>query len=103
MTDEFGFMIWVLSLLGFIVLGDFVVRRPSTISDKFSSETTGSIETKLHIEPPRLAGMKYFSHCTVHMTNKPPRSYVVKTFNFFFRTNWVCSLGYRSTIKTGFV
>ena len=28
------------------------VRRPSTISNDFSSETTGPIATKFHIQPP---------------------------------------------------
>ena len=34
------------------------VRRPSTISNDFSSETTGPIATKFHIQPPGPLGKK---------------------------------------------
>ena len=34
------------------------VVRPSTISNDFSSETTGSIATKFHIKPPGPLGKK---------------------------------------------
>ena len=45
------------------------VRRPSTISNDFSSETTGPIATKFHIQPPGPLGKKSCSNCLGHMTN----------------------------------
>ena len=52
-----------------IVLAGFVVRRPSTISDDFSSETTGPIATKFHMQPPGPLGKKSYSNGLGHMTN----------------------------------
>ena len=46
-----------------------VVRRPSTISNDFSSETTGPIATKFHIQPPGPLGKKSCSNGLGHMTN----------------------------------
>ena len=46
-----------------------VVRRPSTISNDFSSETTGPIATKFHIQPPGPLGKKSCSNGMGHMTN----------------------------------
>ena len=46
-----------------------VVRRPSTISNNFSSETTGPIITKFRIEPPEVGGKKTCSNDVGHMTN----------------------------------
>ena len=48
------------------------VRRPSTISNDFSSETTGPtgpIATKFHIQPPGPLGKKSCSNGLGHMTN----------------------------------
>ena len=45
------------------------VRRPSTISNDFSSETTGPIATKFHIQPPGPLGKKSCSNGMGHMTN----------------------------------
>ena len=45
------------------------VRRPSTISNDFSSETTGPIATKFHIQPPEPLGKKNYSNELSHMTN----------------------------------
>ena len=45
------------------------VRRPSTISNDFSSETTGPIATKFHIQPPGPLGKKSYSNGLSHMTN----------------------------------
>ena len=45
------------------------VRRPSTISNDFSSETAGPIVTKFHIEPPGTLGTKSCSNGPGHMTN----------------------------------
>ena len=45
------------------------VRRPSTISNDFSSETTGPIATKFHIQPPGPLGKKNCSNGLGHMTN----------------------------------
>ena len=45
------------------------VHRTSTISNDFSSETTGSIATKFHIQPPGPIGKKNCSNGLGHMTN----------------------------------
>ena len=45
------------------------VVRPSTISNDFSSETTGPIATKFHIQPPGSLGKKSCSNGLGHMTN----------------------------------
>ena len=45
------------------------VRRPSTIANDFSSETTGPIATKFHIQPPGPLGKKTCSNDLSHMTN----------------------------------
>ena len=45
------------------------VRHPSTISNDFSSETTGPIATKFHIQPTRPLGKKSCSNGLGHMTN----------------------------------
>ena len=45
------------------------VVRPSTISNDFSSETTGPIAIKCHIQPPGPLGKKSCSNCLGHMTN----------------------------------
>ena len=43
--------------------------RPFTISNDFSSETTGPIATKFHIQPPGPLGKKNCSNGLGHMTN----------------------------------
>ena len=40
----------------------------STFSNVFSSETTGPIEAKLYMEPPKDGGTKVFSNGPGHMT-----------------------------------
>ena len=45
-----------------------VRRRPSTISNIFSSETTGPIKFKFHMETPQDAGTKVCSNGPGHMT-----------------------------------
>ena len=45
------------------------VCRPSTISNDFSSETTGPIATKFHIQPSGPLGKKGCSNGVGHMTN----------------------------------
>ena len=45
------------------------VRCPSTISNDFSSETTGPIATKFHIQPPGPLRKKSCSNGLGHMTN----------------------------------
>ena len=47
------------------------VVRPSTISNNFSSETTGSIAIKFHIQPSKPLGKKNCSNDLGHMTNMP--------------------------------
>ena len=43
-------------------------RRPSTISNIFSSETTWQIKAKLHVEHPLEGGMKVCINDPGHMT-----------------------------------
>ena len=45
------------------------VNCPSTILNNFSSETTGRIATKFHIQPPGPVGKKRCSNGLGHMTN----------------------------------
>ena len=45
------------------------VRRPSTISNDFSSETTGPIATKFRIQPPGPLGKKSCPNGLGHMTH----------------------------------
>ena len=45
-----------------------VRRRPFTISKIFSSETTGSIKAKLHVEHPQEGGTKVNINDPGHMT-----------------------------------
>ena len=45
------------------------VVRPSTISNDFTSVTTGPIATKCHIQPPGTLGNKSCSNGLGHMTN----------------------------------
>ena len=45
------------------------IRRPSTISNDFSSETTGPIATNFYIQPPGPLGKKSCSNDLGHMTN----------------------------------
>ena len=45
-----------------------VRRRPSTISNVFSSETTWPIEAKLHVQPPWQEGKKVYINSPGHMT-----------------------------------
>ena len=60
----------VLFFLQFLTFQDSKsVRRPSTISNDFSSETTGLIATKFHIQPPGPLGKKSCSNGLGHMTN----------------------------------
>ena len=44
------------------------VVHPSTISNDFSSETTGPIATKFHIQPPGPLGKKSYSNGLDHIT-----------------------------------
>ena len=43
-------------------------RRPSTISEIFSSETTGPIKARLHVEHPLEWGTKFYINDPGHMT-----------------------------------
>ena len=46
----------------------YVVRRPSTISNIFSSETTWPIKAKFYVEPPWEGGTKVYINGPGHMT-----------------------------------
>ena len=70
------------------VVGCPSVRRPSTILNDFSSETTGPIVTKFHKQPPGPLGMKRCSNSLDHMTKMAAMSIYSKTLKIFFsRTN----------------
>ena len=45
-----------------------VLRRPSTFLKDFSSETTGPISIKLHMQPPGIGGKKVYIFGPGHMT-----------------------------------
>ena len=45
-----------------------VVRRPSIISNVFSSETTWPIEAKCYVQPPWQGGKKVYMDVSGHMT-----------------------------------
>ena len=51
----------------------------STFSNIFSSETTGPIEAKFHIEPPWEGGMKFCSNRLGYMTKMATMPIMVKT------------------------
>ena len=57
-----------------------LVHRPATISNIFSSETTGQIKFKFHTETPYDAGTKVFSNGPGHMTELAATPYMVKPF-----------------------
>ena len=61
-----------------IVYAGSVVRRPSTISNDFSSETSGPIVTKFHMQPLGPLGMKSCSNGLGHMTKMAAMSMYVK-------------------------
>ena len=69
-------------------MGSPSVRRPSTISNDFSPETTGPIATKLHIQPPGPLGKKNCSNGLGHMTNMATMPLYGKNLKkiFFSRT-----------------
>ena len=46
----------------------FVVVRPSTISNVFSSETAWPIKAKFYVEPPKEGGTKVYINGPGHMT-----------------------------------
>ena len=83
------------------------VRRPSTISNDFSSETTGSIATKFHIQPPGPLGKKNCSNGLGHMTNMAAMPIYGKNLKKSsspepvdrWPWNLVCSIMYGSTTK----
>ena len=83
------------------------VRRPSTISNDFSSETTGPIATKFHIQPPGLLGKKSCSNGLGHMTNMAAMPIYGKNLKKSsspepldrWPWNLVCSIVYGSTTK----
>ena len=66
----------------------------STLSNIFSSETTGPIEAKFHMEPPWDGGTKVCSNGPGHMTKMAAMPIYGKNLkkNFFFRTKWPMTL-----------
>ena len=70
------------------------VVRPSTFSN-ISSETTGPIELKFHMETPQDAGTKVCSNGSGHMTKMAATPiYVKNPFKIFFpRTRRLMTLG----------
>ena len=55
-------------LMGELIVYQSSGVRPSTISNIFSSETSGPIELKFHMETPKDAGTKVCSNGPGHMT-----------------------------------
>ena len=94
-----------------IVWAGSVVRRPSvrpsTISNDFSSETTGPIATKFHIQPSGALGKKSYSNDIGHMTNMAAMPIYNKNLKKSsspepidqWPWNLVCSILYGSTTK----
>ena len=76
-----------------------VVHRPSvlpsTFSKIFSSETTGPIELKFHMETPKDGGTKVCSNGPGHMTKMVTMPIYGKNHLkiFFSRTRWPMTLG----------
>ena len=70
------------------------VHRLSTISNDFSSETTGPIDTKFHIQPPGPLGKKNCSNGLGHMTNMAAMPIYGKNLKkiFFSRTTRLMTL-----------
>ena len=83
------------------------VRRSSTISNDFSSETTGPIATKFHIQFSGPLGKKNCSNRLGHMTNMAAMPIYSKNFKKSsspelidqWPWNLVCSIVYGSTTK----
>ena len=84
-----------------------VVRRPSTISNDFSSETTGPIATKFHIQPPGPLGKKNCTNGLGHLTNMAATPIYGKNLKKssspepidWWPWNLVCSIVYGSSTK----
>ena len=83
------------------------VRRPSTISNDFFSETTGPIATKFYIQPPDPLGKKICSNGLGHMTNMAAMPICGKNLKKSsspepldrWPWNLICSIVYGSTTK----
>ena len=83
------------------------VRRPSTISNDFSSETAGPIATKFHIQPPGPLGKKNCSNGLGNMTNMAAMPIYGKNLKKSsspepidqWPWNLVCSIVYGSSTK----
>ena len=76
------------------------VVRPSTFSNIFSSETTGPIKPKFHMETPYDAGTKGCSNGPGHMTKMAAMSiYGQNPLKIFFsRTRRLMTLGLGKSI-----
>ena len=80
--------------------------HPSTISNDFSSETTGPIASKFHVQHPGPLGKKSCSNCLGHMTNMAAMPIYGKNLKKSspqpidqWPWNLVCSIVYGSTTK----
>ena len=76
----------------------------STFSNIFSSETTGSIEAKFHMEPPWDGGMKVCSNGPGHMTKMAAMPIYGKNLKKIFSETkrpmtLLCSIECSSTTK----
>ena len=64
-------------------------RRPSTISNVFSSETTWPIEAKFYVQPPWQGGKKFYINGSGHMTKMAATPiYGKNPSKIFSRTCW---------------
>ena len=98
MVSKFSFRDILLAHLSRRPMGELIVYqslrrpsvvpfRPSTISNIFSSETTGPIELKFHMETPKDGGMKVCSNGLGHMTKIDSMSiYGKNSLKIFYRT-----------------
>ena len=68
------------------------VSCQSTFSKGFSSETTGQISFKFHIQPFSKGGKKVYIFRPGHILRWPPCPYMVKTLKNLLRNYWASCL-----------
>ena len=64
-------------------------RRPSTISNVFSSETAWPIKAKFYVEPPWEVGKKAYINGTGHMTKMAAMHIYGKSFQKSYPTELI--------------
>ena len=79
-----------------------VCRRPSTISNVFSSETTWTIKAKFYVQPPWQGGKKVYINSPGHMTKMADMPIYGKNFKKIFsrtRSPMILKLGMQHLMK----